>query len=297
MIIGGFLIAFGTRHLTAPIIEVSNAAKEIAQGNFQVEIPREEKSNPSYEYVDEIDELADHFNRMAKELNRMDYMRKEFMSNVSHEVKTPAAAITGFTEILIDGGLTEEEEKEYLALVNEESIRLSSLCENMLRMSRLDNQVIVGIKDYIRIDEQLRKAAILLSDKWQGKQIDFEVKLEENRIMTNQDLLLEVWINLIDNAIKYSNEGGSISISEYRRENRIIVEIADEGIGMKKEKIPKIFDQFYQCEESHKKKGNGLGLSIVKRIVHMLSGEISCESEYGKGTRMTVSLPDEEHSF
>lgn len=289
-IIGSVIMWFGSRYLIKPIIQLRDGFRQVAAGNFQVDIKRNTKYRGTYQYMNEIDELTENFNRMVKELNNTDYMRKDFMSNVSHEVKTPVAAITGFTEILLDGGLTQEEQKEYLGLVNEQSIRLSNLCENMLRLSRLDNQEIVPQNDVVQIDEQIRKTVICLSEKWQDMSMEFHLELEECSIKTNKDLLSQVWMNLIDNAIKYSDAGKRIWIREFSNADEIVVEIKDEGIGISSNKKERIFDKFYQCDESHKKKGNGLGLSIVKRIVTMLSGEIQCESELGKGTTFIVKL-------
>lgn len=148
MLVGSLLMWHGSLHLTKPIKIISQAVKKVAQGDFKVHIDRNKKYRGKYEFSNEIDELALGFNKMTAELNGMDYMKKDFISNVAHEVQTPLSAITGFTEILLEGGLTIEEQREYLLLVNSESLRLSRLCENMLRMSRIDNQTIVVKKGY-----------------------------------------------------------------------------------------------------------------------------------------------------
>ena len=291
MTLGGIALWFGSIHLTRPIDEVSQAVKKVADGDFTVRIPRDKARRGRYSYTNELDELSENFNKMASELNGMDYMRKDFMSNVSHEVKTPVAAITGFTEILLDGGLEEEEREEYLKLVNQESIRLSILCENMLRMSRLDHQQIVGKTDEVRIDEQIRKCIIMLSEKWSNHEMQYQLQLTPATIASDADLLMQVWINLIDNAIKYSSPNSTIRIEETCQDQELVVLIQDEGIGINPEKREKIFDKFYQCEESHKKQGNGLGLSIVKRILELLDGSITCESSPSIGTTMSVRIP------
>jgi signal transduction histidine kinase len=291
VLLGGFMMWHGSIHLTKPIEEMSGAVKKVAQGEFTVHIKRNEEYRGKYEFTNEIDELAVNFNKMAAELNGMDYMRKDFISNVSHEVQTPVAAITGFTEILMEGGLTADEQQEYLLLVNKESLRLSRLCENMLRMSRLDNQQIVVKKDRIRVDEQLRKCIIMLSEKWADKNRNYELDFGDLRIQSDADLLIQIWSNLIDNAIKYSPENSTIWIGGKIEEGSLIVTIKDEGNGISLEKQSKIFEKFYQCEESHKKQGNGLGLSIVKRIVELLGGSISCISEEGRATIMEVRVP------
>lgn len=289
--IGGTMLWVNSLHLTRPIEEVSEAVKEIANGDFSVHIDKEIKQWGKYQFVNEIDELAFNFNVMAAELEGMDYMRKDFMSNVSHEVKTPVAAIIGFTEILLEGGLTPEEEQEYLELVNKESLRLSRLCENMLSISRLDHQQIVSKNDRVRVDEQIRKCIIMLSEKWSDETRNYKLDLKNIVIQSNADLLFQIWVNPIDNAIKYSPDQSNISISSAIESDHLVVEIKDEGDGITAIKQSKIFEKFYQCEESHKKQGNGLGLSIVKRIVELLNGTITCTSEKGKGTLMKVKIP------
>ena len=292
MILSAFLIWIGAGHLTKPLVEVSDVAKQVAEGNFKVRVKRKEKEYDGYVYTNEVDELARNINKMVAELDGMDYMRKDFMSNVSHEIKTPIAAISGLSEILLDKGVSEEKQREYLNLINNESIRVSRLCEYMLNMSRLDSQVIVINKEQIRLDEQIRKSVILLCEKWSDYDIDFDINLSTINIKSDPDMLHQVWINIIDNAIKYSGEFCKIIISAREINNEIIeVKVTDNGIGIPKDKIDKIFDKFYQCEESHKKSGNGLGLSITKRIIELLNGDIQYDSIEGIGTTVTIKLP------
>ena len=291
LIIAWFSLWVGAGHLTKPLIDVSNTVKQVAEGNFKVNIKRRDTTKCEYEYINEVDELAKNVNKMVAELDGMDYMRKDFMSNVSHEIKTPIAAITGFTEILLDGSIDESERQEYLEVINKESMRISRLCENMLHMSRLDSQVIVANLQKIRLDEQLRKCIILLSEKWSDKEIDFSIDLEKVSILSDYDMLQQVWINLIDNAIKYSRENCKIDISVKRLNDKSVkVSISDNGIGIEEGKLHRIFDKFYQCEESHKKSGSGLGLSISKRIVELLNGTIECKSKKDSGTTFEVTL-------
>ena len=291
LIIAWFSLWVGAGHLTNQLIDLSNTVKHVSEGNFKVNIKRRNTTDCEYEYINEVDELAKNVNKMVAELDGMDYMRKDFMSNVSHEIKTPIAAITGFTEILLDGSIDESERQEYLEVINKESMRISRLCENMLHMSRLDSQVIVANLQKIRLDEQLRKCIILLSEKWSDKEIDFSIDLDEVNILSDYDMLQQVWINLIDNAIKYSGENCKIDISVKRLNDKSVkVSIRDNGIGIEEEKLHRIFDKFYQCEESHKKSGSGLGLSISKRIVELLNGTIECKSKKDSGTTFEVTL-------
>jgi len=293
MAFGGFALWHEAHYITSPIIRISESVQKVAEGDFsiQFEFKRNHNRKKESQYIDELDELAKNFNRMVCELNGMDYMRKDFMSNVSHEMKTPVAAIIGFSEILLDGGLNEEDQKEYITYLNQESLRLSRLCENMLRMSQLDNQIIVDTMQEVIIDEQLRRCIISLEEKWQEKRIDFELQLEKCSIISDYDLLFQVWTNLIDNAVKYSKQKCTIWITANIENGFLKVLIRDEGIGIPEEKQSKIYDKFYQCEESHKKQGSGLGLSIVKRIIELLNGSISYVSDEVKGTSMTVLIP------
>lgn len=294
IVLGGILLWVGTAHFIKPIIEVSNAVKKVSEGDFTVKIKRNEKLRGKYQYSNEIDELAESVNKMSAELSGMDYMRKDFMSNVSHEVKTPVAAITGFSELLMDGGLSKEEEQEYLGYVYNESVRLSKLSENMLQLSRLDNQSIVDKNKEFSLDEQLRKCIIMLSEKWANRENNFDLQLDKVIIKSNYDLLYQVWTNLIDNAIKYSRPKSTIKIILTSIDDNVEVIICDEGIGISEEKTTRIFERFYQCDESHKNLGNGLGLSIVKRILELLGGKIYCESKIGEGTKITILIKKEE---
>ncbi len=290
MLFGGVALYYGTAYFVKPIEEVNCAVNRIAKGDFEVRIPRRQQYGNDAVYVHELDELKSNVNRMASELAGMDYMRKDFVSNVSHEIKTPASAMMGFAEIMLDGGVPQEEQKEYLSLIYGEAARVSRLCENMLHMSRLENQELVTRHEQIEVDEQIRKCVILLTEK-RGKQAqEFDLDMPPMSIQSDPDLLQQIWINLIDNAMKYSEPGTTIHIFGQSGAHGITVSVRDEGIGIPPEKQVHIFDAFYQCEESHKKDGNGLGLSIVKRILELLNGSIECQSIEGIGTKMTVNI-------
>lgn len=293
MIIGGVALWHSASYVTNPITKISNGMQKVADGDFTVQLSFTDihRKKPRDENYDEISVMANNFNKMTRELNSMDYLRKDFMSNVAHEIKTPVAAITGFSEMLLDGGLTEEEQIEYLTYIYQEAQRLSRINENMLQMSRLDHQNIVDLTQEVKVDEQIRRCIILLGEKWLDREIQYELNLEKCSIISNYDLLLQLWTNLIDNAIKYSKKECTIEITTKIVDNFFIFVIRDEGVGISEDKLSRIYDRFYQCDESHKKQGSGLGLSIVKRIVELLNGTITCESKLGKGTTFTVRLP------
>lgn len=280
IIIGLALVLIVTSHIIRPIRKLTEATKKIASGNFNttVDINRN----------DEIGELADNFNIMVKELNSIEYLRKDFVSNVSHEFKTPIASIQGFAKLLEKDNLSKEDRQEYINIILEETGRLSNLSNNMIKLTNFENQEIVTNKKEYRIDEQLRKAVIMLEEKINEKKIKVTLDSKEISIIEDADLIMEIWINLLNNAIKYSNENGNIEIKVEEQEEFIQVDIKDDGIGIPKDKHERIFEKFYQAEKSHAYEGCGLGLAIVKRIIDLTNGKIEVESEEAKGTKFTV---------
>lgn len=287
IISGALLLAWEAGFYIRPAQAVVAATGRIAKGDFTVRVPQLE----SRVTTEEGRQLVANFNRMAKELQSIDHLQKGFTGSVSHEFKTPLSSIVGFSEILLEGGLSETERREYTELVHEEALRLSRLAENLLRLSRLDAQAIVMRRENIAVDEQIRQCVILLAERWEAKEISFAIDLPSLPIESDPDLTKQVWLNLIDNAVKYSETGSTIHITGELGVDSICVRIRDEGIGIPAEKQTHIFERFYQCDESHQEKGHGLGLSIVKRIMELLGGQIACQSQPGQGTEMIVALP------
>lgn len=264
------------------------AAGKIARGDFAVRVARKNcKRGADSEYLHELDELAANINLTAAALEKMDYMQKDFVSNVSHELKTPLSVISGYCEIAQDE-TDKARRNEYLGFIKEQANSLSRLCEDMLLLSRLDSQAGVNLDENVRVDEQLRKAAAMLMQKYDGR--EFDLDLAAVSVRSNASMLAQIWLNLMDNALKYS--AADIGVSCREEGGCLVVRISDEGAGIEAKKLEKIYDKFYQCEESHKGKGSGLGLSIVRRIVHLLGGEISYESEPGRGTTVSVMIPN-----
>ena len=279
---GLILIFFVTSHIIKPIRKMTSATKKVASGDFNatVDINRN----------DEIGKLADNFNLMIKELNSIEYLRKDFVSNISHELKTPIASIQGFTKLLAKENLSKEEKREYIDIIIEETTRLSNLSNNMIKLTNFENQEIVTNKKEYRLDEQIRKCIIMLEEKINEKNIKVELDTEEIIIKEDADLMMEVWINLLSNAIKYSKQNGNININITNENEFWKVEIKDDGIGIPEDKKERIFEKFFQVEKSHSYDGSGLGLAIVKRIIDLTKGKIEVESKEGKGTSFLVYL-------
>lgn len=264
-----------------PIKRVSKATQEVSKGNFDTQVKTKAKG--------EIGELAKNFNIMAKGLKNNEYLHKDFVSSVSHEVKTPITAISGFAKLLKDDNLTKEQKDEYVDIIVSESNRLTNLSTNLLKLSELDSKVIYK-KDEFSLDEQIRRIILLLQNKWEQKNIKINVDLEKVTFVGDKELFEIVWINLIGNSVKFTPEEGEIFIKLKNEDNNIVVSIQDTGIGIDDKDKEFIFERFYIADKSRNKDSTGLGLSIVKRIITLAEGEISVESTKDIGTTFYIKL-------
>lgn len=286
VIFGLILITAVAIYIIKPLNKIINATKQVAKGDFSVKLEMNRK--------DEIGELAHNFNKMVKELNNNEYLSKEFMSNVSHEFKTPIASIQGFAKLLQDKNITEEEKQEYISIIIEETERLANLSNNIQKISRLENKDIVQLKDEIMLDEQIRRCIVILNQKLEEKNINISMNEKSIKVIANEEMLQQVWINLINNAIKYTKENGQIEIVLDENDEFVIIEIKDNGIGISEDKQDKIFEKFYQVDSSHASEGNGLGLAIVKKIIDLHNGTISLDSKIGEGSTFKIKLPKDK---
>lgn len=261
----------------------------IAEGDFSYRIETNSQ--------DDYNKLYSNFNKMVEELNSVQSLRESFVHDFSHEFKTPIASINGFANYLLDGDLSKDEEKKYLKIIADESHRLSHLAENTLLLSKLDNLNFVGEKKSYRLDVQIKDCVISLADNWSKKNLSLSSDMSEITFTGNDELMRQVWINLILNAVKFTPQDGEICTTLYEKDGKIYATVKDSGIGMTEEVKARIFDKYYQGDKSRSVQGNGLGLSIVKRIVDLHEGEIKVESEEGKGSAFTVILPVEEQEY
>jgi len=283
-IIGTILTFPVGNYLLKPLNELIIGTRQVSKGNFSIKV-NELKMNH------EIGELIKSFNIMAKELSNIEMFRKDFINNFSHEFKTPIVSIRGFAKQLKKPSLTEEKQSEYIDIIIRESERLSNMSSNILLLTTLENQEIIRDKTLFALDEQIRNCILLLQMEWEKKSIDFQVNLESIHYYNNEEMLSHMWLNLIGNAIKFSPNGGKVTVKAYNDYENIKVEISDEGIGISDEAKLHLFDMFYQEDSAHALEGNGLGLSLVKRIVDLSEGKIYVESSLGEGTNIIVELP------
>ncbi len=287
----GILLSLSfSRILLRPLNQLIDATKKVAKGDFSVRVAPTDSG-------DEMAELVGSFNDMTRELGGIELFKKDFINSFSHEFKTPIVSIRGFAKQLRRDDLTDEQKREYIEIIIQESERLANMSSNILLLTKLENQKIMTDRTEFMLDEQIRRSILLLEKQWTDKNLDLDLDLPELRIRANEEMLSHVWINVIGNAIKFSSPGGRIAVSCRLAGERARVIVEDTGIGMDEATELRIFDKFYQGEitgpsqPSHATEGNGLGLPLAKRIVELSGGTIAVESEPGKGSVFTVELP------
>ena len=266
-----------------PLRRVIDATNRLASGDISVRLHLPGPSS--------FHEVETSFNRMAEELGSIEMLRSDFVDHFSHEFKTPIVSIKGFAEELKHDDLTPEQRNEYLDIIIHESSRLSQLATNVLNLSRVEKQTILANRERFDLTEQVRRCVLLFENKWEQRRLNLNVELDEVTIEGDEELLSQVWLNLIDNAVKFTPEGGCVDIRLQKGETSVVFLIRDDGYGISEEAQRHIFDKFYQGDASHTVSGNGLGLSIARRIVALHSGDIRCKSEESAGTEFIVELP------
>lgn len=286
LLLGSVIAIYVGKIIIRPIQNIGDAFDELSKGNFDVKVNEEEK-------LMEIREMAQRFNAMTYELSHIETIRNDFVANVSHEFKTPLSAIEGYATLLQNHNLSSKKHEHYVNKILENSRQLSNLSGNILLLSKLENQVIVTNKTQYRLDEQIRRCILNLENKWSKKNIEFDIEIPKCYFYGNEPLLEQVWLNIIDNAIKHSLIDGSICVTICEKNEKISVSISDNGDGMSEEVKKHIFEKFYQGDLSRTTEGNGLGLALVKRIVDLCGGEIEVISSPSKGADFIVKLPKE----
>lgn len=285
IVAGVITLIFVSKMVARPIVSLNAAMKKVSQGDFTPKLDSHSSG------IHEIRESYESFNRMTKELASTEILQTDFVSNVSHEFKTPINAIEGYTMLLQDT-VVSEEQNEYVEKILYNTKRLSELVGSILLLSKLENKGIQNRFEFFCLDEQIRKAIVSLEHKWTAKNIEFDADMETIVYRGNESLLYHVFANLIDNAIKFNREGGKITVRLEKRETSIVFSVSDEGPGIDDNAKNHIFDKFYQANNSHSGEGNGLGLALVKRILDIHKGSIEVNNnEDGIGCTFTVTLP------
>ena len=283
--IGTLISLLVGRVILKPLTEMCGAFDRVAGGDFSVRLKNRSR-------VREISAMTGSFNTMAKELSGIETLRSDFVVSVSHEFKTPIAAIEGYATLLQDEALDDERRAEYLGRILENSRRLSQMSGNILTLSKLENQGVMTENAVFRLDEQIRVTILALESLWGAKNVEFDLELPKREFCGCESLLPQVWYNLIGNAIKFSSDGGQVGVRLEDVVGGLRVAVSDSGSGMSEETQKHIFEKFYQGDPSRQTKGNGLGLALVKRIVELCGGSVAVVSEPGIGSTFTVELPE-----
>ncbi len=289
LVLGAALSALAAKYPLKPVNKIITLMNRLASGDFGVRL---DFKGPFGKHP-AVRELCDSFNTMAQELGTTEMLRSDFINNFSHEFKTPIVSITGFAKLLKRGNLTEAQQQEYLDIIEKESLRLTDLATNMLNLTKYENQAILTDVTEFNLSEQIRSCILTLEGKWARKDIDFNLDFQEHRIWGNMDMLKHTWLNLIDNAIKFSPDGATVDIGIHVQGSRYIISITNQGPEISPEQQAKIFHKFYQTDESHSTEGNGIGLALVKGVVELHRGRVTVRSENGTVT-FRVNLPQQQ---
>ena len=267
-----------------PMNELSKAIKEVEKGNYQVAVSTDVK-------IRELYQLMSGFNRMTTEISSVEMLKKDFINYFSHEFKTPITSIRGFSRQIKEQTLDDAKQKEYVDIIYRESNRLIQMSSNVLTLTKLENQTRLSQTTYFSLDEQLRRSLLVLEDQWTQKNLTLDLKLDDVSIFSNEEIIKQIWVNILGNAIRYSHQDGLLKISCKKEGDFAKVRIKDTGAGMPDKVRERIFEKFYQGDASRGESGNGLGMSIVKRIVDLCEGKIVIKSQLQKGTTVIVYLP------
>ena len=279
--------------IETPVNQILEATEKIASGDFKV------KLIPNHEYskFDEYDLIFNNINTMTEELSKNEILKSDFISNVSHEIKTPLAVIQNYAKTLQNENLSKEKKQEYLSVLLSQTQKLSTLITNILKLNKLENQKIVPEIEKFDLAELLRLTTLSFENLFEKKNIEIVCDIDETTIISSKSLLEIIFNNLISNAIKFTDNNGKITISLKQDQTHAIVKVSDTGCGISKEVGEHIFDKFYQGDTSHSNEGNGLGLALVKKVIDVIGGEISVESQVGVGSTFIIKLKRMQNEF
>ena len=269
-----------------PVNSVIDMMNRLAAGDFGARLVVKKP----YRNLTVVRDLGDSFNKMASELEQTQLLRSDFVNNFSHEFKTPIVSIAGFAKLLKRGNLSPEEQSQYIGIIEEESLRLADMATNMLNLSKVENQQLLSDVRKYNLSEQVRDCVLLLENKWEAKELELELDFDEHYIEASEELVRQALINLIDNAVKFSPVGGKVSVDVSEDKTDVVTSVSNTGSTIAEENLKKIFQKFYQEDESHSGKGNGIGLAIVDRVVKLHGGEVFAQSADGV-TTFTMKLP------
>ena len=285
--VGCLCAVFMSKMPMRPIRDLMDGMDRMAGGDFHSRV----EPGPLMSNYPHFVALTESFNKMAEQLDSTEMLRSDFINNFSHEFKTPIVSIAGFAKLLRRGNLDRAQQEEYLAIIEEESLRLSYMATNVLHLTRIENQTILTDVTTYNLSEQLRGCMLLLEDEWVRKNVEPVLEFDEYEITANEEMMKQVFINLLDNAVKFSPDGGEVVVEIQRDEKKTRIRVSNSGPEIPEEKREKIFRKFYQADESHASLGNGIGLAIVKQVTALHKGKVYLECADGVNA-FTVELPN-----
>lgn len=285
-LMGAVLTVFSSNLITRPVNTIISGMNRLASGDYRTRI----QFAPILARQPAVAELTECFNTMAAELEGTEMLRSDFLNNFSHEFKTPIVSIAGFAKLLRYGNLSAQERDEYLAIIEDESMRLSDMATNVLNMTKIENQTILSGVTRFNLSEQLRNCVLLLERKWTEKSLELDLEFDEYQIDGNEDLLRQVWMNLLGNAVKFTPPGGTVCVGVQEYPDTFEISVSNTGSSIPPDKLETIFRKFYQADESHTDEGNGIGLAIVRSVVQLHGGTVFAESR-DDYTTFIVRLP------
>ena len=281
ILIGTIISTILSRFPVKPMMKLIEGMQSLANGHYETRIDLGRNLLEK--------DLTTNFNHLATELENTELLRSDFVDNFSHEFKTPIVSISGFANILKNNDLPKQQQDEYLDIIVNESKRLTDMATNVLNLSKIEKQVILSDISKYNLSEQIRNAIILLEKKWSAKNLEFDLDFDDYNIEANKELLEQVWINLLDNAIKFSPENNLIEVSIKQNNQQLEINISNHGPKISKQDLKRIFEKFYQGDTSHASQGTGIGLSIVSKIVSLHKGNITVTSD--DKTTFKIILP------
>ncbi len=276
-----------------PIQRIHDAARRMAEGDLTARNDTADLPHYNKDFID----IAEDFNTMARELSGTETLRTDFVSNVSHELKTPLAVMRNYAALLKQPGLSDAERREYAAGIEGATERMSTLITNILKLNKLENQQIAPQPETFDLSEQVTQCLLGFEELWEKKKLDIDADIDEGvTVHADPELLTLVWNNLLSNAVKFTGEGGTVGVSVKTEGEWAVVTVTDTGCGMSAETLRHVFDKFYQGDTSHATEGNGLGLALVKRVVYLTGGELNVTSAEGEGSAFTVRIRRDDHA-